>query len=125
MSTPFTIAGSLNYPGDASLPADPIPLALSSASDHEASSVLKLTGSGTKAVGMGTIPAAGAKGILIKVDPGAGVAPILVTINAGSVPVEISAGGLFLLGNPSPAAGITALSIAYTTSCVVRVWALG
>lgn len=125
MSTPYSINGSLNYPADATLPADQVPIAASGSFGHEASAVLNLTGAGTKVVDMGTIPAAGAKAVLVKVDAGASVTPITVAINGGSQPVQVSAGGFILISNPSPTAGITALTITHTSSCVVRVWALG
>jgi len=75
---------------------------------------------------MGTLPVAGAKMVLIKVDPGAAVDPVVVRVN-GSVTggLELAAGGLLLVSNPAPAAGITALSIVYATTCIVRVWVLG
>lgn len=125
MSTPFSISGAFSYPADASLPADQIALAASGSFDHEASAVLKLTGTGTKTVDMGTIPAAGAKAFLVKLDAGSGVSPILVTLNGGTEPLEIAAGGFILVSNPAPVAGVTDMSIAYTTPCTVRVWALG
>ena len=125
MSTPYSISGALNYPADASLPADSIPLGASGSFDHEASAVLKLTGSGTQAVDLGTILAAGAKALLVKVDAGTGVQPVLLTINGGNQPLEVAAGGFLLVSNPVPGAGITAVSIAFTAACTVRVWALG
>lgn len=124
-TTPFAIAATLQLPGDNGLPADSIPFNVALQFTSLAEAVYNLTGSGTQAVGMGTIGAPGALGLLIKVDPGVGVQPILVTVNSGSQPLEISAGGGLLYANPTPASGITALSIAYTTACKVRVWVLG
>lgn len=125
MSTPYSISGAFSYPADASLPADPIALAASGSFDHEASAVLKLTGAGTKVVDMGTLPVAGAKALLVKVDPGSGVLPVLLTLNSGTEPLEVAAGGFILLSNPTPSAGITSVSIAYSGACTVRVWVLG
>lgn len=125
MATPFTISGSLNLPGDASLPADLIPLSASGSFSHQAEVVLKLTGAGTHSVGMGTLPAAGAKAVLIKVDADA-VAPVLVKINGSATgKVQLAAGGLLLVSNPTPVLGITALDIEYTAAACVRVWVLG
>lgn len=124
MSTPFSASGALSYPADASLPADPIGIAASGMFDHEASAVLKLTGTGTKNVDMGTIPNTGVKALLIKVDAGVSVPPVQVTLNGGDEPIEIAAGGFIFLSNPTPANGITTVSLAYTGACTVRVWAL-
>lgn len=123
MSTPWSALATLNFPGEPSLPADAVPASVSGVFDSEATAVFKLTGSGTKVVG--NVPSAGVKALLIKVDPGTGVLPILVTLNAASAPLEISAGGFILIANPNPTAGVTAISIAYTAACTVRVWALG
>lgn len=129
MSTPFTITGSLNLPGDSGLPADPIPLSASGSFDSEAKGRLVLTGSGTHSVDMGTLPAEGAKAILIKVDPAiapAVVSPVIVRMNGSATGgIELAAGGMYLMNNPAPDAGITQVDIDYITSCVVRVWVLG
>lgn len=124
MSTPYSASGALSYPADASLPADPISIAASGMFDHEASAVLKLTGTGTKAVDMGTIPNAGVKALLIKVDAGVAVPPVLVTLNGGDEPIEVAAGGFIFLSNPVPANGVASISVAYTGACVVRIWAI-
>ncbi len=126
MSTPYSVSGAFSYPADASLPADAIALTGAGSFDHEASAVLKLTGTGTKTVDMGTIPSAGAKALLVKVDansvPGL---TVLVAINGGTQPVEIAAGGFLFLSNPVPASGVATVSLTHSGSCTVRVWALG
>jgi hypothetical protein len=43
----------------------------------------------------------------------------------GSIAFEVTTGGFFVFGSPSPVAGITSLSIAYTGAGRVRVWLLG
>ena len=125
MSTPYSISGAFSYPPDASLPADPIPVSGSGSFDHEASTVLKLSGSGSKVVDMGTIPATGAKALLIKLDAGSGVSPIDVTFSGADTPIQIAAGGFILVSNPAPTTGVDAITIDYTTGCTVRIWALG
>jgi|HubBroStandDraft_1064217.scaffolds.fasta_scaffold226870_2 hypothetical protein len=125
MTTPFSIAATLQLPGDSGLPADPIPFNVSSQFGSLSEMVLNLSGSGTKAVALGTINTPGVVGLLIKMDPSATAQPVQVTVNGGSTPIEISPGGGFLYANPNPAAGITSLSIAFPTSCVVRIWAMG
>lgn len=124
--TPFSIAAQLLLPSDPSLPPSPIPFAGQSNFSNLADVVLSLTGSGTKTVPLGSIPTAGVIGLLIKVDPIAtGPAPIYLTINGGNQPLEISPGGGLLYFNPNPTAGITAMSVAFTVNCTVRIWAVG
>ncbi len=125
MTTPYSIAASLNLPGDTTLPAQPIPAIISGFFTSEASAVLNLTGSGTKSVDMGTVGSPGAKVLLVKVDPGVSVSPVQITLDEADTPFELSAGGFFLYANPTPAVGITSLDVAHTTACVVRVWVLG
>lgn len=125
MATPFTITGALNLPADAGLAASAITVGATGSFDSESKEVLKLTGVGSHSVDMGTLPAEGAKVVLVKVDAGSSVAPVLLTINGGVAPIELAAGGVMLLSNPAPGAGVTSISIAHTTACVVRVWVLG
>src|SRR5579862_4226076 len=115
--TPFTIAGTLNLPGDVSLPADPIPFGGSSSATSEANTVLNLVGSGTKSIPLGTIGAPGCIGVLIKLDPNStpGAPPVNIKVNSSSSGLlEISPGGCIAIFNPSPVAGITALDVIFT-----------
>jgi hypothetical protein len=126
MSTPFSISGSVNYPADASLPADAIALAASGAFDNEASAVLKFSAPGSHSVDLGTLPVAGAKMVLVKVDAGSAVSPVLVGINGSNTgKVEVASGGFLLVSNPTPTAGITQLDLTIGSACTVRVFVLG
>lgn len=126
MSTPFTIDGALNLPGAPGLPADPLPINLSSQYDSKSEFEYNLPASaGSQSVHFGTMPAAGAKAVLVVYEPKTAAPPIALTVNGGNSPIEVSQGGLFLIGSPSPVAGITSLSIAYTGAGRVRVWLLG
>lgn len=125
MSSPFSFAGSFQLPADVGLEPDAIAISTSGQFDSENKQVLRLTGSGTIAVPMGTVPLVGLKGLLIKVDANPTGDPIEVTVNSSSHPIEISPGGFFAFGSPDPTAGITAISIAYTTANKVRLWAIG
>ncbi len=123
---PFSFSGALQLAADQSLPQDPIPFNGSSQFISLQESVLTLVGTGTKTVDFGSIGAPGAKGVMIRYDSGqTGAAPVEVTVNGGSQALEIAPGGFLVWINPSPAAGATALSIAFTASCQVRVWLLG
>jgi hypothetical protein len=123
---PFSFTGALQLAADQSLPQDPIPFNGSSSFIALESSVLNLVGSGTQAVPFGSIGAPGAKGVMVRYDSGqSGAAPILATLNSGSQPLEIAPGGFLVWINPTPSAGATSLSIAFTASCQVRVWLLG
>jgi hypothetical protein len=124
-STPFAFSGTLQLPSDPTLPQDPIPFGLAAQFSSENKQVLNLTGSGSKSIPFGTVGSAGLNGLLIKVDANTAAAPILVTINGSSAPVEISPGGFMALGSPNPAAGITSITIAFTSVNVVRIWGLG
>lgn len=128
MGTPFTFSGTLSYPPDQGVPAVPLPFGANGQFDSGAAGMpLTLTGSGTKDVDLGTIPGAGLKALLIEVDlasptPGSTPAPIFVRLNGAGAAgqTEISPGGFMALGSPTPAAGITAITIAYASD--VRVW---
>lgn len=124
-ATPFAFAGTLQIPGDSSLPQDPIPFGMNSQFGSENKQVLNLTGSGTKAFPFGTVGGSGLNGLLIKVDPNATAQPVMVTINGGTQPLEISPGGFLAVGSPTPSSGITAITITWTSANVVRIWGLG
>lgn len=127
MSTPFSFTGALNLPGDPTLPPEPIPFNFSSAFDSEVKNRLTLTGSGTKVINFGTIGNSGVKYLAVKVETGQTAAPVQLQFNGGgaSGEVEVSPGGFVIVASPSPAAGISALSIIYTANTTVNIWALG
>ncbi len=126
MSTPFSLEGVLNLPGSPGLPAQPLPFGLSSQYNSKAEFEFELpAGSGSQAVSFGSMPAEGAKAVLVQYEPKAGAPVILVTVNGGDEPIEISTGGFWAFGSPTPADGVTSLAIAYTGAGRVRVWLLG
>lgn len=97
---------------------------------------VELTGVDSHTVDLTMMPAAGLKGLLVIVDPldAAGspvAAPVTLTwtSNATSKSEKLMPGsdtpGFLALGNPAPVTGITALSVASTSSAVVHVVALG
>jgi hypothetical protein len=126
-ATPFSFTGALQVPGDRGLPQDPIPLNMSSSFTSVNEQVLNLTSAGTMTLPMGTVGNAGLKGLLIKVDANADLSaePVYVKINAETVGEEVVPGGFKAHGNPAPVAGITSITISWTTPNIVRVWALG
>lgn len=122
---PVAFAGTLQLAADQSLPQDPIPFNFSGQYTALAEFMLNLV-SGSTTVPFGSVAAPGAKGVLIRYDAQpspAGAAQ--VTINAGSEPLELTPGGFLAYFNPTPAAGITAMTIAVTTACQLKVWLLG
>ena len=126
MATPFTAQAILNLPGTPGLAADPISFLLSSQYDSKAEFEYKLpAGSGSKTVDFGTMPSAGAKLVLAYYEPANAAPPIAITLNGGNQPLELTSGGTFLFCSPTPAAGITSMSLAYTGAGRVRVWLLG
>lgn len=89
---------------------------------------LTLTGTGTHAVGFGTVVTPGAKGFLIEYnndDAQGGLQPIEVTINGGDEPLEVSPGGHISFSSPAPVAGVLSMSIAHTSDARVNIWILG
>lgn len=128
MATPFSVQGVLNLPGAPGLSADPLPFGISSQFDSKAECEYLLPAlAGTKSVDFGTMPVAGAKVVLLSYEalPDVAADPLEVTLNGGSAPVEVSAGGFLCIGSPSPATGITSLSIDYTSAGKVFIWLLG
>jgi len=124
-SAPFVYNGTLSFPPDSGLPNLGIPFGGTGNFTQVAHDVYSLTGSGTQAVGLGSIAAPGAKGILIELDNDGAAQPIAVKINASVTPMEISRGGFMAYFSPDPVAGITSLSFDYTTAVCVRVWVFG
>jgi hypothetical protein len=123
---PVAFTGALSLAADQSLPQDPIPYNFTGQYTQLQDSLLNLLGVGSESVPMGTIGAPGAIGLLISYPAGqTGAAPVLVTLNGGSQPLELAPGGMLVWFNPTPSAGLTACSIAYTTSCQLRVRVLG
>jgi hypothetical protein len=110
---------SVSYPGV----AEAIERALVLSGLHTAGSSdrLSLLGSGTKVIDFATTPVAGAKAILVYHEQGT----VPFELDVGTDLIEISPGGLFLVTNPTPVSGITALSIVHTADSVawVRVFA--
>jgi hypothetical protein len=129
MATPFNAQGVLNLPGVPGLPAEPLPFGIASQYDSRANfDYLLPSSSGTKNVDFGTMPTpAGAKLVLLTYESvgNTPAPPIAVLLNGGNQAIEVTAGGFLCLGSPTPAAGITAMSISYTGAGKVRVWLLG
>lgn len=130
MATPFQVNGTLLLPGAPALPQDPIPFGLVAQYDHKSELTLSVSGTGTKTVGFGTIPAAGAKCLVLVYEPASlpagspAQAPVTVTLNGGAA-LELSPGGFLALGSPTPAAGLVSLVVAHTGAATIHVWLLG
>jgi len=127
-TAPYTVTGTLDFPPDTGAPNLPIVFSGSGQFRSRPADVLNLTGTGTQVVSVGTVPAAGAKVVLIEVDPDATATktPVFVKINGSATGlIEVSPGGCVLLHNPKPVAGITAISIIYTSDNTVRFWLMG
>lgn len=133
MSNPFTISGALNFPTGPGVPVVPIPFNLNGQYNSEGGGAPLIfgPGSGSASISLGSVPAAGLKGLLVIFDavspvPNTTPSPIMLQFNGGSTSgqQEISPGGMYLLGSPSPVAGITALVIVYSSNARVWVYAL-
>jgi hypothetical protein len=122
---PYTLAASLSLPPDVGQPLEVLDYSFTGSASNAVRHKLDLTGSGTHVVGFGAIPAAGAKVIFLEYDNLApGNLVINLVINGGD-PIPVSPGGFFAYSNPTPASGVTSLSIVYTAACTVRVTLLG
>lgn len=121
---PFTVSVTLQLPPDGQAAA-PVQFDFSSVASSYTTYKLQLTGSGSKLLDFGTLPITGAKLIFLKVDDAQGVAPVTVTINGNVVGEEVTAGGAKLCVSPSPATGITSMTLVWGADTSVRVWVLG
>ncbi len=124
-SIAFVLSGQLLSPPDEGALPVPVAFNVTGQAQSEEGGRLSLVGTGTKVVAFGTVGSPGAKAVLIEYLPTSTGAPIQVTFNGGSGGVEISPGGFLAIGSPVPVAGITAISIAFTSDCQVRVKLLG
>lgn len=126
MSTPFTLQATLGLPGTPGLAIESLAFQMAAQYDSKSEFEYNLpSSSGSKIVDFGTMPSVGAKAILAYYEPVTGGAVIALTINAGNQPLELSPGGIFAYSSPTPAVGITAMTITYTAAGRVRVWLLG
>lgn len=127
VTTPFVLSGSLSYPPDTGEASADRPFSLAGSFTQEAEFTYVFAGAGTQTVDFGSI-SVGAKAILVEVDPDSSpaAAPVNITFNGGTDTLELTPGGFFCLGSPSPTgSGITSMAVAYTSACCVRVRVLG
>lgn len=122
MPVAFTFAGSLDYQPDDGQPVAKRAFSQSGNFDSKQESDLVLTGAGTHVVDFGTLAAA--KALLIEVAP-TSLAPVNLNFNGGADDIEIAPGGFLALSSPTPATGISDLSIVYTMSAGVKIRILG
>ena len=127
MGTAFSVSAQLNLPGAPGLALDAIVHAVSSTYDSKAVEEYSFpASSSTQVVPFGTLPAAGAKLVLVAYEAAtASVTPVTVAFNSQTPAIALQAGSFLVYANPSPAAGITALTLGYTGIGRVRVWLLG
>ena len=125
MPIPFSAQAVLNLPGGPNLPNDPVQAQVSQNFESQVELRLSLTGSGTKAVDVGSIGAPGAKMMFLMVEASTAGGSVVIRLN-GEVTggVQVSAGGFFMVASPTPTAGITEVDIVYTSSVTVRLWLL-
>lgn len=125
---PFTFTGSLQFPADPGGAAALIAIAFAANYNQLIAETLALSGSGTKALDLSALNAgAGASLFLLKVDPQSVSQTLNLRWNSAgaSGEQEVSTGGFFVVGSPSPSAGLAALSLVWTMPMTVRFWALG
>jgi hypothetical protein len=121
MSKAFSAQGSLTYPPDTGQPSAVRAVSQSGTFASKQEAELVLVGSGTHVVDFGTV--AKAKAVLVDVHADS-AAPAGLIFNGGAEPIEVSPGGSLQINSPSPATGITALSIVHTDDVNVDVYIL-
>jgi hypothetical protein len=122
MATAFSLQGSFDYPPDDGEPVAKRPYSQSGSFDSKSEQDLDLTGSGTVAVGFGTVAAA--KAMVVEVAT-TSLGPVNLRVNGGSDDIEVAPGGFWAYSNPAPSAGVTSMSIVHTTDARVQVRLLG
>ncbi len=127
MTTPLLFTGTLSFPPDPGGANAPIAISFANQFNQIVAETLVIAGAGTKTLDLSALNGgAGATCLVVKVDSAAaGIPPVNLEFNAGTQKVEVSPGGFMVIGDPSPVAGITSLSIVTTGAATVRVWALG
>jgi len=126
MSSAYQFTGQLAFPPDRGVPPPLIPFAATVTFDDQNALIMSLSGSSTKTVDLSNFDAAGVKGLFIKVDTAdPAPSPILIKYNGSNQGTELSGGGMAVIVNPTPVAGVTALTITHTSDVVVRLWVFG
>jgi hypothetical protein len=127
MSAPLTFQGSLSFPPDPGGANAPITINFASQFTQILAETLTLTGSGSRAIDLSALNGgAGASAIVVKVDAQAPATPaIFLKTNSETSGMELQPGAFWAYGEPSPAAGITQLTVVWTGVGTVRIWALG
>lgn len=119
---PATLAIDLKYtqyPGGPLVQSPPVAAALNTL--VQSADRLDLKGAGAANVDFAGVAAAGAKLVLVVFEAGTAA----ITLDYGTDTEELKPGGVFLVYNPVPVAGRTALAINYTADSVVRTLVLG
>lgn len=123
---PYQVTANLTFPPDDGAEQVTLSAALSGNFSNKASFKLELTGTGSHAVGFGSVGVPGAKAILVEYQSTVPAQqPIQLKFNSSTVPLEVAPGGFLAYGSPVPVAGITGLVIDHTTAATVRVTILG
>jgi len=119
---PFTLSASVELPPDDGQPNSTLDFSFAGTFVQKTSHKLNITGAGTHVVGFGTIVSPGCKAIFLEYpNLASGLATLNLRLNGGVTDVEVAPGGCFFYCNPTPSAGITALSIVTTAAAMVRV----
>lgn len=125
MATPFSLLANFNLPGTPGLPDQAIPVNVTGQYTKKAEFEYDFTGAATITVNMGNIIAPGARLVIVMQEAVASAASILVKHNASATAIEVSPGGFIIWSNPTPAAGLTAMTFDHTAVGRVKIWVLG
>ena len=120
---PFSLQASVTLAPDDGQPNAILDFSFTGQFSSKMTQKLELSGTGTHAVGFGTIAAPGVKAVFLEYlnNAASGLQPVMLTVNGGTDDIEVSPGGCWIYCNPNAVAGITSLSIAHTSSATIRV----
>ena len=125
-TNPLAVQGTFTFPPDEGQAAVAVLFAGQVTYQSVLDTRLVMSGSGSQSVPFGsTAGSVGVKAALVEYENQPGAAPVQLRVNAGSDNLELSPGGIWAYLNPSPAAGLTALTIVRTGDCVVQVRLFG
>lgn len=121
----LVIQGSAQFPPDEGQPAAASPFGYSGTYTSVTDTKLVMPGSGTQVVPFGTVGSPGAKAVVLEYESAQGASPIKLRFNSGTDELELAPGGFFVYASPTPAVGLTSMSIVRTTDATVRVRVFG
>lgn len=124
----FSISGKLEFPVEEGADLRSVPFLLTGSFDQFEGTGRKLQGAGSWEIDLSSVAPDGVKALVVRVAApsllGAPVPPVTVSVNGQGAGIEVSVDGFLVLASPTPAAGVSSLTITHTDDVFVYVWAL-